>query len=229
MDKPNVQDNSEQRNIYQLIAKIAKEVGPVGKLGKNQQQGWSFRKIDDVYNHASAVFAEHGVICVPRVISVERWETTTKNGGVMQNRLAEMEHDYIAPDGTMVTTRIFGEGNDSGDKATNKAIAYAHKYSIIQLLMMPTGESDPDAESHETGSQKGNSKKSGSGNKATDTRPISDAQGKRLWAILMNSSITEDQLKEKLKARLGITSTDAIQRKDYDGVIQWLEQNPKSS
>ena len=39
---------------------------------------------------------------------------------------------------------------DSGDKASNKAMAIAHKYALLQLLTIPTeDEKDPDAESYE--------------------------------------------------------------------------------
>ena len=38
---------------------------------------------------------------------------------------------------------------DSGDKASNKAMAIAHKYALLQLLAIPTEDAkDPDAETH---------------------------------------------------------------------------------
>jgi len=39
---------------------------------------------------------------------------------------------------------------DSGDKASNKAFAIAHKYALLQAYMIPTADMvDPDAETHE--------------------------------------------------------------------------------
>ena len=43
-----------------------------------------------------------------------------------------------------------GEGMDSGDKATNKAMAIAFKYACFQVFCIPTEEmNDPDSESPE--------------------------------------------------------------------------------
>ena len=39
---------------------------------------------------------------------------------------------------------------DSGDKSTNKAMAVAHKYALLQTFCIPTEEiKDPDHEAHE--------------------------------------------------------------------------------
>ena len=44
-----------------------------------------------------------------------------------------------------------GEGMDSGDKASNKAMAIAYKYALFQVFCIPTEEmTDPDGESYET-------------------------------------------------------------------------------
>ena len=43
---------------------------------------------------------------------------------------------------------------DSGDKATNKAMAIAFKYACFQVFCIPTEEmTDPDGESHELGKE----------------------------------------------------------------------------
>ena len=49
---------------------------------------------------------------------------------------------------------VVGEGMDSGDKASNKAMSVALKYACFQLFMIPTEEMvDPDAETHEVTSK----------------------------------------------------------------------------
>ena len=55
-----------------------------------------------------------------------------------------------APDGSNISSVIIGEGMDTGDKATNKALSIALKYAAFQIFMIPTEDViDPDAESHE--------------------------------------------------------------------------------
>ena len=63
---------------------------------------------------------------------------------------------FVATDGSQVSCVVEGEGMDSGDKASNKAMAVAHKYALLQVLMIPTEEQkDPDAEVHELGQVSG--------------------------------------------------------------------------
>ncbi|MBR2681016.1 MAG: ERF family protein, partial [Exiguobacterium sp.] len=49
-----------------------------------------------------------------------------------------------------VSCVVIGEGMDTGDKASNKAMSVGMKYAAFQLFMIPTEEMiDPDAECHE--------------------------------------------------------------------------------
>src|SRR5690606_6278200 len=57
---------------------------------------------------------------------------------------------FHATDGSSVSTEVEGEGMDSGDKSSNKAMAVAHKYAILQAFCIPTEDMpDPDAEVHQ--------------------------------------------------------------------------------
>jgi len=47
----------------------------------------------------------------------------------------------------MVNTEVIGEGMDSGDKASNKALSVGQKYAILQAFLVPTIEpKDPENE-----------------------------------------------------------------------------------
>ena len=62
----------------------------------------------------------------------------------------EIKYTFYAEDGTFVTAVVIGEGMDSGDKATNKAMSIAFKYALFQIFCIPTEEmADPDSESPE--------------------------------------------------------------------------------
>ena len=56
-------------NIYQAMAEVMKDIDAVGKNQKNQQQGFKFRGIDDVYNAVHPILAKHGVFTVPTVLN----------------------------------------------------------------------------------------------------------------------------------------------------------------
>lgn len=52
---------------------------------------------------------------------------------------------------------------------------------------------------------------------------ISEAQGKRLFAIQKESGIATEAIKEHLKTRYGYTSSTEIKRKHYDAIVAWVK------
>ena len=150
----------ESKKIYKSMAKIMSAVEPVSKSRKNMAQGYQFRGVDDVYQALQQVMAKEGVICVPRVISDRTEERTTTKGTSLIYRVLTIDFEFFADDGSSVTARMVGEGADSGDKASNKAMSVAHKYALLQVFCIPTEEpKDPENDSHEvTGEKAGASK-----------------------------------------------------------------------
>lgn len=134
-------------SIHKQMAAIMADIGHIAKDKKNAQQGFMFRGIDDVYNALHGCMAKHGVFTTSDVLDIQRSEKPTKNGGSMQVVIATMAYTFHAEDGSSVRTVVIGEGMDSGDKASNKAMAIAHKYALLQAFMVPTQEQiDPDAQ-----------------------------------------------------------------------------------
>ncbi len=136
-------------NIYESMAKAMSEIDAIGKDKVNQQQGFKYRGIDQVYNALNPVLARNGIFMTPKVLNSEREERVNKNGTTLFYSRVTMEYSFMAVDGTSVTCSIIGEGMDSGDKATNKAMAVAHKYALLQTFCIPTEDMpDPDSEVH---------------------------------------------------------------------------------
>lgn len=123
----------------------------VSKSRKNQQQGYSFRGIDDMYNALSPVLAKAGLCILPRVLSRECTERTSAKGGALFNVVCEVEFDFVSSaDGSIHMVRTIGEAMDSADKATNKAMSAAYKYAVMQAFAIPTeGDNDADSHTHE--------------------------------------------------------------------------------
>lgn len=140
-------------NVYQCIAKVSEKLAKEGiaKDRKNDQQGYKFRGIDDVYNALAPILAEFGLVVIPRILSREVTERQTQKGGVLFYVVVEAEFDFVsASDGSKVTVRTYGEAMDSGDKATNKAMSAAYKYAAMQTFCIPTeGNNDADHTTHE--------------------------------------------------------------------------------
>ena len=139
----------EKPFIYQAITKVMEEVGCVGKNQKNQQQGFMFRGIDAVMNAIYPALVKNKVFIVPEVLEHEREERKTKSGTNMIYSICKIRYTFFAEDGSSVSAVVIGEGMDTGDKATNKAMAIAFKYACFQVFCIPTEEmkgQDPDSE-----------------------------------------------------------------------------------
>jgi len=141
---------AEKQMIHEKIIAILSDADAIAKDRRNQQQGFSFRGIDDVYNALHPILAKHGVFSTTQVIAERTEERQAKSGGNLIYRILTVKFTFYAADGSHVESVIIGEGMDSGDKASNKAMAIAHKYALLQLLAIPTEDAkDPDAETHQ--------------------------------------------------------------------------------
>jgi len=132
-----------------------RDAGAITKNRKNTTQNYSFRGIDDVYNELHDIMAKHGVFTTGKCIdhkreerrTIKEWQGKAKESLLLYS-IVTMEYTFWAEDGSSVVTTVIGEGMDSGDKATNKAMAVAHKYALLQAFAIPTEDAkDPENDS----------------------------------------------------------------------------------
>lgn len=112
----------------------------IAKDKKNATQGYQYRGIDQVMNVFQPLLAKYKVFIVPEVISHEREERTTGKGTLLLYSVCTIKYTFYAEDGSSVSAVVVGEGMDSGDKATNKAMSVAMKYAMFQTFCIPTEE-----------------------------------------------------------------------------------------
>lgn len=134
-----------------LLARVMAGVDAVGKNRRNEAQRYAFRGIDDFMNTLHPVLAEHGIVLRPVVTAATPLESQeTKSGGLMFRVLVTMDVGFCAPDGTAHVVTTVGEGADTGDKATNKAMSAALKYALVMTFLIPTEDlKDSEEDSHE--------------------------------------------------------------------------------
>ena len=136
--------------IYKDITKAMAEIGAIAKDNTNKQQGFKYRGVDDVMNALNPVLINNGIFMVPEILEHIREERTTTKGGNLIYSVCKIRYTFYAADGSSVNAVVIGEGMDSGDKATNKAMSIAFKYACFQVFCIPTEEmEDPDKECHE--------------------------------------------------------------------------------
>jgi len=139
-------------NIFESINAVMADMGAVGKNSQNTQQGFMFRGIDAVMNALYPALVKNKVFVVPQIIDQQREERTSSKGNLLIYSICTIKYTFYAEDGSSVECVVIGEGMDSGDKATNKAMSIAFKYACFQVFCIPTEEmkeADPDNEVHE--------------------------------------------------------------------------------
>ncbi|AMG57717.1 ERF family protein [Pantoea vagans] len=194
--------------VYKAISAVAKEMAEQGisKDRKNQQQGFNFRGIDQVYNALAPVLAKHGLVILPRITERTVTERTTKSGGVLFYVVVKAEFDFVATeDGSKHTVITYGEAMDSGDKATNKAMSIAYKYAAFQAFCIPTEQTaiDADAEVHHVAARSPDDILADFTAQAAECATVADLKGiyKPAWNALASSADHQQKCVEVFKTR----------------------------
>jgi len=140
--------------IHEKIVAILKDAGAVAKDQQNKDQKFAYRGIDQVVQHVNPLLKQHGVVIIPtKIVTLdsERFENVNKK--IVTDTNIVVEYTWFAEDGSSITTEVAGSGRDFADKATAKAGSVALRTLLLQALMLPTGDTDPDAEHIEVDAQ----------------------------------------------------------------------------
>lgn len=213
----------EGKKIYQAINAVMQEIGFIGKNQKNQQQGFMFRGIDAVMNAINPALIKNKVFVVPEVLEQLREERRTKSGTNLIYSVCKVKYTFYADDGSYVESVVIGEGMDSGDKATNKAMSIAFKYACFQVFCIPTEEmKDPDEECYEVSSKK---KQKAENSVAADKKlqKIDAVQLEALKAILAGNGIEEKTVLDLYKLK----SLEEVTNQKYENIQSHLEDIKK--
>ena len=201
-------------NIFETIAAVMADVGAVGKTSKNQTQGFMFRGIDAVMNAINPALIKNKCFVVPEILDQTREERQSSRGGTLIYSICRIKYTFYAEDGSSVYAVVIGEGMDSGDKATNKAMSIAFKYACFQVFCIPTEEmrdADPDLECHEV-------KKNESKNPENDL--ISDTEVNALIERCKNSNVQPSIICELYK----VASFKELTKVKYTNINQFWDK-----
>lgn len=154
-------------NIYEKMSLITAEIGVVEKNLKVQvNKNSSYKAVSerDVLDAVKPIETKYRVYSYPMYRHIIDHDTLVKeseyNGQVTRTNTLFMRVETIYrfvnldnPDEYIETT-VYGDGMDTGDKATGKAMTYADKYALMKAYKLSTGD-DPDKEaSPENGYEK---------------------------------------------------------------------------
>jgi len=232
-----------EEQIYKSIIGVMQDIGAVGKNSKNIQQNFMFRGIDAVMNALNPALIKNKVFAVPEVLEQQREERKSAKGFNLIYSVCKMRYTFFAEDGSSIQAIVIGEGMDSGDKATNKAMAIAYKYACFQVFCIPTEElrdtdshmEDPDKECHETKPKKTTSKSAAKISAAnagtpkaqpvqecTEITHVTDVMVKSIHNELMRTGVTE----EKILKMFNIETLKDMTIQQYKSCMKKLEITP---
>ena len=155
---------SKEMNIYQKLHCITSEMQTVAKnleittkTDKNGKPIRSYKAVSerDIIDAVKPLEAKYRVKSYPHerhIIDSGFLENTDYNGIVKKSFYLRVEVIYrfvnIDNPDEYVETTAYGDGIDTGDKATGKAMTYADKYALMKMYQISTGD-DPDQNASE--------------------------------------------------------------------------------
>jgi hypothetical protein len=140
--------------IHVAMSKVMAEIRAIEKSNRNQQQGYAFRGIDDVFNALQPILVAHGVWYTPEAVENDHEWRQTKSGGWQHSTILKIRYRFYGPAGDSITMETIGESADSADKSTQQAMSQALKSGLLQTFCIRTKESadnEPDRKSPQAG------------------------------------------------------------------------------
>lgn len=139
--------------IHAALNLVMKQVGAVKKNDRNDFQQFMFRGVDAVVNAVYPALVENKVTVQPKVLKYD-YSTIDVGKGTASKPMGHawviVEYTFTsAEDGSTASAAAAGEAFDSGDKATPKAMSVALRTALLQALMLPTDDPEPDAQTYE--------------------------------------------------------------------------------
>lgn len=134
-------------SLAQKILDIQANVPTVKKAGHNKEHNYKFLQIEDAVKAVNKMLSSRSLIMTQNLRS---WETNPHTGGkgyiakvmlewTLEDVLTGEKREYLVP----------GEGYDTTDKGTPKAITASRKQAIITIFNLPVGD-NPEAHGYAT-------------------------------------------------------------------------------
>lgn len=145
--------SENKKNLHQRILDVMQTMGAIKKGGTAEYgDKYAYHKIDDIDDKLRHALVEHGVTVVVAEIKdrkLESYEEADKYRNIKTKWYAEclivLELTNADDPSDTKTIQGWGQGLDSSDKATGKAISYAAKsayLSAFHLRGQPDNEQD---------------------------------------------------------------------------------------
>lgn len=192
-------------NLHEKLLAIMSEIEYLKKdsnvsYGQTKYKAMSEEKVTKTVREK---FIKHKIVMYP----VEQaWERVGNVSHVdVKYRIVDTENP-----GDSIIIASCGDGADTQDKGSGKAMTYAYKYALLRTFAIPTGE-DPDKISSEQLDDEQAEEKA-------KNEPITPLQGKTLQGVLKGQDVT------KFFEDYGITKLSELTKEQYARAAKEIEQ-----
>lgn len=137
--------------VIGAICEVMNAIGAISKDKRSEHGNFRFRGIDDVMNVLAPLLRAHCLFINPELVESTHNRFTSNGGGGLMNTVVKVRYTFTsAADGSTHTVGpIPGEGMDTGDKSTAKAMSVAMRTMLLQVFAIPTEDRDPDHDVYE--------------------------------------------------------------------------------
>ena len=125
--------NSIKGKIFEKIPKIMEEIKAIDKNKRNQQQGFSYRGIDDFYNAANPVLSKYGVFMIPRIINSITKEKKSSRGTPLYHRILTIEYTVPGYEGKTLNLTSHPDGVMVGPALTSSEFVETKADKVIAI------------------------------------------------------------------------------------------------
>jgi hypothetical protein len=207
-------------SLARALNLVMAEVGYVQKTGTMQGPArYSYAREADFIAALRPAMVKHGLCMLPRAVEVLTAEVVHTSAGKPANRVVVRTTFGLlhAPSGETLIVQALGEGQDVGDKATNKAMTGAMKYALRQSFCIETGD-DPD----DTPSQQ-QERAALPAQQTAAPLMASTSQRDEIDALQAEMGLSDDELFARMKRVVGHGNPDRLTGAEAESLIHKMK------
>lgn len=212
---------TEKKSLVTKLSEIMQSVERIPKNGFNAHFQYKYATEADVADHCRKLMADHHVLMTADV------ETVDQIGDLCRMHIRYTFHDGESDE--KITFVQIADGQDKQDKGPYKALTGGVKYALMKTFLIPTGD-DPERDEPQTKS-KATTKQSPEQlpNDRDENPPTTEAQRKKLYAVIKEAKVPDPDIKGLLSAIAGrpIQTSGELTKRDASYAIDIISTPAK--
>ncbi len=199
-------------------------------VGSNK---FSYKAISEatVLNNVKPLLKTHGVILFPiKVESKEIRDEVETSKGTTTRLLTQIHATYKICDvdsGECELLETVGNGVDTQDKGTGKAMTYAYKTLLQKTFMLFSGEDTDNTHSQEIDAKGVNKKTQPKETKKADENLATQKELDEIKELYKTSGLSKDELKTLVSTTVGINTLNGLSKVNYTKIKAKLSEITK--